>query len=231
MKTEIHPIQARILRTMLFRENSRFVDLNTLKLPTDHFNFHLKQLLALELVGKSADSKYCLTAKGKEFANRLDTDEIVIEKQAKIGVVVCGVRKSGKTKQYLVQQRLKQPYYGFYGFVTGKIRWGEMAIETAAREFFEETRLKGKLSLAWIEHKMDYPAKGKILEDKFFFIFRAENLKGKLTENFEGGRNIWLARKQVLKLPDVFGDVLKIIEMVNQKNLTFLEAKYKEGKY
>jgi DNA-binding HxlR family transcriptional regulator len=133
MKLEIHPIQARILRTMLFREKSRFVDLNTLKLPTDHFNFHLKQLLALGLIVKSPDNRYCLTAKGKEFANRLDTDQIVLERQAKISIVVCGVRKSGRTRQYLVQQRLKQPSYGFYGFVSGKIKWGETVSETAAR--------------------------------------------------------------------------------------------------
>ncbi len=231
MKSEIHPIQARVLRTMLFREKSRFVDLNTLKLPTDHFNFHLKQLLVLGLGEKSPDNKYCLTAKGKEFANRLDTDKIVLEKQAKVGVVVCGVRKLGKKKQYLVQQRLKQPYYGFYGFVTGKIKWGEMVIETASREFFEETRLRGKLLLAGIEHKMDYPAEGKILEDKFFFIFRAENLKGKLLESFEGGRNIWLTKPEILKLPEIFDDVLKIIEVVNQKNLIFSEAKYKVKRY
>ncbi len=231
MKQEIHPIQARILRTMLFREKSRFADLNTLKLPTDHFNFHLKQLLILKLVEKSPDNKYCLTTKGKEFANRLDTDQIVLEKQAKIGVVICGVRKLEKKKQYLVQQRLKQPYYGFYGFVTGKIKWGETVIETAARELFEETGLKAKLSLAGIEHKMDYPEDGEILEDKFFFIFRAENPKGSLTETFEGGRNTWLTKREILKLPDIFDDVLKIIAMVNQKNLVFSEAKYKVKKY
>jgi 8-oxo-dGTP pyrophosphatase MutT (NUDIX family) len=230
MKLEIHPIQARILRTMLFREKSRFIDLNTLKLPTDHFNFHLKQLLALELAEKS-DNKYYLTAKGKEFANRLDTDQIVLERQAKISVVVCGVGKSGRTKQYLVQQRLKQPSYGFYGFITGKIKWGEIVGETAAREFLEETGLKAKLSLAGIEHKMDYPKKGEILEDKFFFIFRAENPKGPLTKNFEGGRNVWLTRREIFKLPDIFGDVLKIIETVNQKNLVFFEAKYKVKRY
>ena len=231
MKPEIHPIQARILRTMLFREKSRFADLNTLKLPTDHFNFHLKQLLVLGLGEKSPDNRYCLTAKGKEFANRLDTDKIVLERQAKVAVVVCTTRKQAKTRQYLVQQRLKQPSYGFYGFVTGKIKWGETVSETAAREFFEETGLKAKLSLAGIEHKMDYPKQGEILEDKFFFIFRAENPKGRLTENFEGGRNVWLTRREILKLPDIFDDVLKIIGMVNQKNLVFSEAKYKVKRY
>jgi 8-oxo-dGTP pyrophosphatase MutT (NUDIX family) len=231
MKLEIHPIQARILRTMLFREKSRFADLNTLKLPTDHFNFHLKQLLVLGLVGKSPDNKYCLTTKGKEFANRLDTDKIVLERQAKVAVVVCAIRQRGKIRQYLVQQRLKQPSYGFYGFITGKIKWGETVDETAARELLEETGLKAKLSLAGIEHKMDYPAKGKILEDKFFFIFRAENPKGILAENFEGGCNVWLTEREILKLPDIFDDVLKIIELVNQKNLAFLETKYKVKRY
>ncbi|MDP3093752.1 MAG: NUDIX hydrolase [bacterium] len=216
---------------MLFREKSRFADLNTLKLPTDHFNFHLKQLIGAGLIQKDKKGFYSLAIKGKEFANRLDTDKIVLERQAKVAVVVCAVRQHGETRQYLVQQRLKQPSYGFYGFVTGKIKWGETVSETAAREFLEETGLKAKLSLAGIEHKMDYSQRGEILEDKFFFIFRAENPKGPLTKNFEGGRNVWLTKKEILKLPDIFDDVLKIIGMVNQKNLAFLEAKYKVKRY
>ncbi len=231
MKQEIHPIQARILRTMLFREKSRFADLNTLKLPTDHFNFHLKQLLALRLVEKSADNKYGLTAKGKEFANRFDTEKIAIEKQAKIGVVVCLIRKQKGIVRYLIQQRLKQPYFGYYGYITGKIKWGETLMETAARELKEETGLKAKLTLVSILHKMDYPIKGEILEDKFFFVIRAENPIGKLIENIEGGRNTWLTEKEVLKLPDVFPGVKERLKSVFQNQLTFSEKKYKVKNY
>ncbi|MDP2930780.1 MAG: NUDIX domain-containing protein [bacterium] len=231
MKTEIHPIQARILRTMLFKEGARFADLNVLKLPTDHFNFHLKQLLSLRLVEKSPDNKYCLTAKGKEFANRLDTDKIVLEKQAKIGALICCVKQEGKIKKYLVQQRLKQPYYGFYGFFTGKIRWGETIEQTASRELKEETGLTGKISLAGIKHKMDYPTKGKILEDKFFFVFRVKNTEGKLLEKFEGGKNLWLTKKEIFELPDLFDGVGETINIINQKKLIFTENKYKVKGY
>lgn len=231
MKAEIHPIQARVLRTMLFRERSCFADLNTLKLPTDHFNFHLKQLLVLGLVEKSPDNKYYLTIKGKEFANRLDTDKIVLERQAKVAVLICATKGNNKHKQCLLQQRLKQPYYGYHGFVTGKVKWGETLKEAASRELKEETGLKAKLTLAGIKHKMDYPQRGEILEDKFFFVFKAENPQGKLIENFGGGRNTWLTKKEILGIPDLFDGVDETIKMVSQKNLVFSEAKYKVKRY
>lgn len=227
MELKIHPIQANILKILLFEPKARFSKLNVLKLPTDHFNFHIKRLIELSLIEKIDKNNYSLTIEGKEFANRFDTENIVIERQAKIGVLIVAV----KGEKYLVQQRLKQPYYGFYGFITGKVRWGETLVETASRELQEESGLKGKLTLVGVKHKMDYSEESKLLEDKFFFVFRVDNFKGNLLEKFEGGRNLWLTEKEIFKLPDLFDGVKESIKMVNQKKLAFIETKYKVKKY
>lgn len=227
MELKIHPIQANILRILLFEPKARFSKLNVLKLPTDHFNFHIKRLVELKLIEKTDKNSYSLTIEGKEFANRFDTENIVIERQAKIGVLIVAV----KDEKYLAQQRLKQPYYGFYGFITGKVRWGETLAETASRELQEESGLKGKLTMVGVKHKMDYSEKSKLLEDKFFFVFRADNVKGNLLERFEGGRNLWLTEKEILRLPDLFDGVKESIKMANQKKLAFIETKYKVKKY
>jgi predicted transcriptional regulator len=118
-KFEIHPIQAHILRTLTFHPQARFSQINEFKLPTDQFTFHINSLVQTKLIEKIEQGLYQLTLKGKEFANRFDTDKVTIEKQAKISVLIGCVKESGNQKQFLVQQRLKQPYYGYFGFVSG----------------------------------------------------------------------------------------------------------------
>jgi 8-oxo-dGTP pyrophosphatase MutT (NUDIX family) len=222
-ETDLHPVQFEILKFLLFKCASRFSQLNTLDLPTDHFNFHLKALVTEGLVEKKGE-KYDLTIKGKEFANRLDTESDGIEKQAKVSVLIVCISKG----KYLVQQRLKQPYFGYYGFFGGKIKYGDTPLETAKRELVDETGLTvEKMVLVSLKHKMDYSKTGELLEDKYFFIFRAEGIKGKLIEEFEGGKNLWLTKSEILKLLNLFDGVDTTLSTIDQKQFSYIEKKYK----
>ena len=227
MELELHPIQAKILNTLLFKTEARFSDLNIEGLTSDHFVFHVNRILALGLVEKSATGKYSLTTVGKEYANRFDTEKAKIEKQPKAGVLLVCSRRNGRSFEYLIQQRLKQPYYGYFGFPTGKIRFGETILETASRELKEETGLSASLSLKAVKHKMDYSAENVLLEDKFFFLFHCTNTKGALLEKFEGGCNMWASKKKVLALDDLFDGVGESIELTKSKEIKFVETKYK----
>lgn len=228
---EIHPIQGKILRELLFHPRRKFSELNADNVPTDQFTFHVKRLVELDLVQKTDDG-YELTTAGKEFANRFDTETVKIERQAKLGALVVCVREQNGKREYLLQQRLKQPYYGFYGFVGGKIRWGETAVEAAGRELEEETGLQATLAAAGIEHKMDYrKGTGELLEDKFFYFFRGERSTGTLIETFEGGRNAWLTKDDVLKLPDLFPDVREGLDLIEGAEFKLVERQYEVEKY
>jgi 8-oxo-dGTP pyrophosphatase MutT (NUDIX family) len=226
LELEIHPVQTQILRTLLFWPETRFSKLNTSKMPTDHFTFHLKRLVEVGLVEKTKQNTYRLTSQGKEFANRFDTEKVALERQAKIGVLVGGVREKDGQCEYLIQQRLKQPYYGFYGFITGKVGWGESILETATRELEEETGLTGKNTLVGIEHKTDFSKEGQLLEDKYFFIVRADNPKGKLKKDFEGGKNHWLTKDKIFKLPNLFPDMKLVLKILDQDEFVFEEKRY-----
>ena len=230
--SEIRPVQAAILRVLHYTPEARFSELNTGNISSDHFTFHVKKLLELGLIEKSGE-RYRLTPAGKEFTNRFDTDteKIVLERQAKIGALVICTREENGQAQYLAQQRLKQPFYGFHGFITGKVKWGEQVLETAARELREEAGLAAKLTLVGVEHKMDYSPAGDLLEDKYFFLFRGEEPEGTLTEKFEGGRNFWTSKEEILKLPDLFDDVSAMLEAVGQDKFVFHERKYTVAKY
>ena len=226
-----HKIQKNILKNLLINKKLPFSKLNSDRIPSDQFSFHLRRLIKENIIEKGPDGLYRLTIKGKEYANTFDIDseKIIREKQAKIGVLVV-VRN--KEKKILIQQRLKEPYYGYYGFVTGKVKWGETIYEAATRESREETGLEAKnLILKGIEHKIDYSLKKELLEDKFFYIIEASNLRGRLIESFNCGANHWLEKKEINKLPKLFGDVSKIIKAVNQNNLVFFEDKYYVKEY
>lgn len=227
VEINIHPVQGKILRDLLFKTKARFSHLNSKNLENDHFSFHLSKLVELGLVEKTKDKFYFLTANGREFANRFDTEKIIIEKQAKVSVLLIPT----KGNKYLVQKRLKQPYFGFYGFVSGKIKWGETLNEAALRELKEETNLLGKVTLVGIKHKMDYAISGNILEDKYFFVFKVNKTTGNLFDKFEGGENIWLTLKEILKLPDLFDGVAETIKMSKSKKLLLREDKYTVKSY
>ena len=227
-KTTIHPVQAAILKVLSFKPQARFYELNAMGISNDHFTFHTKRLVELGIIVKTENGLYELTNKGKEFANRFDFDskEITYEKQAKLTVVVIGMKGEGTNAKYLVQQRLKQPYYGYYGFVSGKIKYGETVSEAALRELQEEAGVIGDLTLTGIEHKMDYDSNNRLLDEKYFFIFRVENLKGELKETFDGGRNLWCTKREVTQLPEIFDDVIELLEIVQSDRVEFIERKF-----
>ncbi len=220
------------MRDLLYHPERKFSELNHKNIPSDQLSFHLRRLGELNLIRKT-EGGYELTASGKEFANRFDTEDkkMILERQAKIGVLVSCTKQENGKNLYLFQQRLKQPSYGHYGFITGKVKWGESVFETASRELSEETGLEAKLSLAGIEHKIDYSETGELLEDKYFFVFRGDDPQGKLIENFEGGRNLWLDKDKALKLPDLFGDVPAVLDACESKTFRFWEQKFTVEKY
>lgn len=133
-----HPIQLQILKKLLFVKSVKFTDLKPDKdIENNQFDFHLDQLIRFEYIEKLG-KEYSLTSVGKEFANRMDTDKTTINIQAKISAVVAPVRinKDGE-KEFLIYTRLKHPFYGCQGFMSGKIAYGEAVLEAASRELKE----------------------------------------------------------------------------------------------
>lgn len=224
MDQEIHYIQINILKELLFKPNSRFSDLNVKGLTSDHFTFHIKRLVDEGLVEKLGEG-YRLTVAGKEFANRMDTDNLKIERQAKTAVKIVAVRGQGQNRTTLLQQRLKEPFYGLWGFPGGKVRWGEFIGKAAERELLEETGLSGRPIFKGVQHKVDVTPEGKLLEDKFFYVFLVENPTGELRENFEGGRNEFFEKEEIKNL-ETFAGMAEIFKMIDSPRLEFVEDHY-----
>ncbi|HUC96570.1 MAG TPA: hypothetical protein VMR16_02800 [Candidatus Saccharimonadales bacterium] len=75
LEVNIHEAQTAILRELLFHPSAGFAKLQKLTgMTSDHFNFHIQKLVDMKLVEKVARGTYSLTPRGKEYANKLDTD-------------------------------------------------------------------------------------------------------------------------------------------------------------
>ncbi len=213
----LHPAQASILRELLFKPAAGFSNLQKpTGLSSDHFSFHISRLVTLGYVEKVGSKQYTLTPRGKEFSNKLDTDRNTVERQPKVAVILAVHRPTAEGKAYVFQERLKHPYYGYWGFPTGKVRWGETILQTAARELKEETGLEADLEFKGIYHEHSYQEEtGELLEDKIFFVVEGTNPSGTFIKKFEGGRNAWL------KLTDmedkkVFGSYQTELEVASE---------------
>ena len=217
-----HQAQMEILHKLLFMEHASFGELlQSTDLTSDHFNFHIKQLIGAGYLEKKEGS-YALTRAGKEYANRMDTDEKVLEKQPKLSVLLIVEDGEGR---YLAQQRLKQPFYGFWGRPTGKVRWGETCEEAANRELLEETGLSAKFRYAGLYHKMDYERSGGFLEDKYFLLMYGTEPEGDLIDT-EGQHNAWLSSEELEAKDTVFESIGEIAKFAKNGTGGMFEMKY-----
>lgn len=215
----------KILKHLLFNPKSRDKDLNLEDVPNKAFETHLKALVAIKYIYKY-DEDYSLTMEGKEFANTMDTENHKIEKQPKVSVLLIPVKKEKGEKYFLVQQRLKEPYYGYFGFMSGKVRYGETIFEAAKRELKEETGLSAeKFKHCYTLHEMVYDMNGNILEDKFFNVVEVKGAEGDLVDAL-GSKNFWFNEKEFKKMNPKYHNEDEMKDWYLGKKKGFLEKKY-----
>lgn len=223
----MHEAQIAIVHHLLFTPEASFSEIQrSTGLTSDHFNFHIKKLIDEAYVEK-LEKGYKLTNKGKEYANRMDTDEKEIEKQPKVSVAIT-VERKGKNgeREFLFQQRKKNPYFDFWGRAGGKVRWGESIIEAANRELKEETGLEADFEYRLLYHKRDFNKKtGKLLEDKIFLCVYATEYRGELIETFEGGVNQWMTHEEFTTKEKRFTSVDEFLELIDTGQ-SFVEREF-----
>ncbi len=227
----LNPIQLKILSALLFNPTARFKELNKDFMSTDNFSYHIRTLLASGLIKKSGQ-RYSLTSKGKMEAGKIDTTVHKIEKQPKVSVILIPHKTINGEEQFLIQQRTKEPYFGYWGFIAGKIKFGETLNITAERELGEESGIGGEFKFRYEIHEMVYDKKtGDQLEDKFFHIIEVVNLTGELLNTTQEGNNKFVTAEEFEKISPKYHNEQDLLNWFLKKDFKFKEEKYYIDKF
>jgi ADP-ribose pyrophosphatase YjhB (NUDIX family) len=196
---EIHPIQLRILKKLLFVRKARYTEIKPdPEMENNKFSFHLNKLLKLKFIQK-IEEMYFLTETGKGYSNRMHTQTVKMKRQPKITTIFCCVNKKKRQKEYLLHTRKKNPFFNCQGFATTKVWFGEKVKDAAERGLYEETNLKGKGELFAIRHYHVFSNDDVLVEDKMMYAFRFENPEGKLISK-KDGEFYWVKENEILNV-------------------------------
>ena len=225
----LHRAQLSILTALRHTDAARFSDLmQPTGLTSDTFKFHIRKLVHAGIVEKIDTGEYRLTLRGKEIANITNQETRTIRRQPKLSVLLVISRTSvdGQT-EYLVQQRLRNPFYGYWGFPTGPINWGETPEQTALHECEKQIGISTSFSVRAFYREQDYNSEtSEILEDKLFTV-----LTGKLGGNdvfisWKGGRNEWMTAEQLQNQERYFSSCLEVLTMLRSGQMYALRSEH-----
>lgn len=225
---EIHPAQVKILYNLRRATSARFNSLmRESELEPDAFKFHLKNLQKQAYVIKTPLGDYLLSAAGKEFANTVDKQQRMIQRQPKLSAML--VVEHPNKPLYLFQQRKRNPYFGFWGHMSGPILWGEKPEETAARELKKQTGLEAEFTIHAFYRQLDY-LQEELIEDKLFTVLRATNIQGDLQNDWSGGVSKWMSLDELQCQPRYFPATQEVTGL-KAGSYTVRELRYELGEY
>lgn len=220
---QIHRAQISVLRSLRKSKSARYTDLIIpTGLESDVFKFHLRKLITMGFIKKNKEQFYSLTKLGKEFANNLDDEKRTIQKQPKLSLLF--LVESNDKKHFLFQQRKRQPYYDYWGLLSGPVQWGEDFIDTAQQEFEKQTGLTAEYEICTFIRQRDYlkdPV--ELLEDKLFIVVKAFNVGGSIQNTWKGGYNKWMSLDELELVENYFSATRESIRLAqgNEKFSNF----------
>ena len=227
---DINSIQAGIMRQLFFNDGLRFAEINVDDVPSDQFSYHLKQLLKYDLLEKSPDNTYRLSVMGRTRAIMLYPAKDSFIEQGFLAVRIVLSKVEDETQYFLLQERAAVPFKGTYGTPGDKILFGEDVEQAAIRAMQLQTGLLCDVTLCGIKHIKDN-YRGKVVQDKYFFVFRASNPQGVLLARGRTGKNMWLSYDQVHSSGRSTNGGLELLEMAGTQRLQFDEQTFAIDSY
>ncbi|MBW2998022.1 NUDIX domain-containing protein [Candidatus Woesearchaeota archaeon] len=230
-----HEIRNNILRKLMHNPEMKFHELwDKETIRSNKFAYHLKQMIDAELLIKVGE-EYQLTSQGKSLVTFLDGTTGKKEKQPLLTLVM--VVYDGE--KILAHKRLKEPFYGYYGFPSGKAKFGEEFLEGANRELKEETNLVADFKMSGMINCRTYEGT-ELLHHHNLIILKGINPRGNLKQKDREGTFEWMGELEFLKQKIIPNDPFIVESLKSEKffvtemdrfleNGCFSEIKIKEN--
>jgi 8-oxo-dGTP pyrophosphatase MutT (NUDIX family) len=135
----VHHIQSKILQKLLYVSSGNYAGLKPAGIESNHFAYHLEQLIKEKLVAKEG-KQYTLSPAGLTYIDRLSQGKMVERLQPHIVTAIDLTTPDGQT---LLFKRRFQPYIYLSGFPLGKVHYDESIAAAVMRELQEKTGLTG----------------------------------------------------------------------------------------
>ncbi len=215
----MHAEQQFIIQKLMHRPGLTFNELWNKEVVSSAFAYHLKILCDDGFIERK-DGAYYLTSHGKSYATYVDGESGKEEKFPLFGVII--VVYDHIKQKYLLLKRLKEPFYGYWGFHGGKIKFNQYILECAADELHEETGLHCDVELKGVFSSKTYN-NGQLSYNHQLFVVYATNPSGVLIESTREGINEWFSADEITSL-HTFPNVPLSINIVTSTRFRWVEA-------
>lgn len=231
-------IKRKVLQKLMHNPGTNFNTLWNKEGESNKFAYHLKQLESIGLIEKKGDGMYYLSQEGKELALFIDGATGKNVKRPLVSLLLVLFDDNGNI---LLHERLKEPFYGYYGYPGAKVDFGETILDCAKRELFEETNLEADLEEVGLLNYVTYEG-DSVAFHHTQFVIKCTNPKGILKEKDREGNYSFVSEDEFLD-KKLFPDDPYILDWVKkdkyfrvemdrfQDNGEFKEITVKDVKY
>lgn len=209
----MHYIQKRILDDLRRVDSAKYVELNTYKVESGHFRYHLQQLVKDGYVESPSRGVYSLTDEGKTHVDKLSSG---IKTSQPTPKVITYTLLEDEEYVYL-QKKDKEPYRCLLNMVGGKIHAGETGAAASVREVSEK-----------LEYEIGSPKHRGTFEilvrkdDKIYTHVLALIYSVAVMEKPSG--TIQVSKRELSHAKDLAPDFAKIYEYISANNSPVFET-------
>lgn len=228
--SDLNDVQASIIRELFFNDGLRFAEVNVHNVPSDQFSYHLRQLIKYGLIEKTPEQTYKLSVLGRTRAIMLYPTKSSFIEQGFLAVRLLLAKEENGQQLLLMQKRSAVPFKGTYATPGDKILFSEDVHVAAKRAMLMQTGLECDMQLKGIKHYKDNYL-GKIVQDKYFFVFRASNPRGLLKTQGRTGENMWLTYDEAIAVPPAIQGAKNIVDTALGDGFSFEELTFDITEY
>jgi ADP-ribose pyrophosphatase YjhB (NUDIX family) len=191
-----HEIRQKIILKLIHTPRATYNQLWDKKMESGNFAYHLKKLEEEGFITKFGD-EYGLTAEGRKFSAFIEGDTGG-KAELPTPIVIILVRDGDK---WLYQERRKEPFYGYWGPISGKVNFGWNPCDCAVRDLKEEAGLDAQEMIPRSIQSIKTYENGKVLHHHLLHVFEAKKWSGELITQTHKAVNKFLTvtELQVLK--------------------------------